>query len=149
MQLQGNEKKLLDLLRINSRLSAAELGRKLGLARSTIHMMLQKLEEKVIDSYTVTLKPEAESENGNIRCYVMITRDPKKTLEIEQALEKMPEVACLSTVAGSFDFIALIHADSHPHLDEILTKIAMMPGILKTETHIILSPKFDRRSCII
>ena len=145
MQLQDNEKKLLELLKVNSRLSAAELGRKLGLARSTIHMMLQKLEEKVIDSYTVTLKPEAES--GNIRCYVMITRDPKKSQEIEQALEKMPEVACLSTVAGSFDFIALVHTDTHPHLDEVLTQIAMMPGILKTETHIILSPKFDRRTC--
>ncbi|MFC7048313.1 Lrp/AsnC family transcriptional regulator [Emcibacter nanhaiensis] len=145
MQLQDNEKKLLELLKVNSRLSAAELGRKLGLARSTIHMMLQKLEEKVIDSYTVTLKPEAD--NGNIRCYVMITRDPKKSQEIEQALENMPEVACLSTVAGSFDFIALVHADTHPHLDEVLTKIAMMPGILKTETHIILSPKFDRRTC--
>ncbi|WP_321395003.1 Lrp/AsnC family transcriptional regulator [Emcibacter sp.] len=144
MKLQDNEKKLLSLLKINSRLSAAELGRKLGLARSTIHMMLQKLEEKVIDCYTITLKPEAQG--GTIRSYVMVTRDPKKTQEVEKALEQIPEVACLSTVAGNYDFIALVHTDSHPHLDEILTRIAMMPGIIKTETHIVLSAKFDRRA---
>lgn len=67
MKLQDSEKKLLDLLKINSRMSAAELGRKLDLARSTIHMMLTRLEEKVIDCYTVRLKGEAL--NNDARCY--------------------------------------------------------------------------------
>ena len=56
MQLQEKEQQLLDLLKINSRMSAAELGRQLDLARSTIHMMLSRLEDKIIDSYTVKLK---------------------------------------------------------------------------------------------
>jgi Lrp/AsnC family transcriptional regulator, leucine-responsive regulatory protein len=94
MQLQDKEKSLLDLLKINSRTSAAELGRKLGLARSTIHMMLSKLEDKVIDGYTIKLKSEALNEET--RCYVTITRDPKKSAFIEDALYNMAEVDCLA-----------------------------------------------------
>ena len=75
----------------------------------------------------------------------MITRDPKKTAEIEQALYDMPSVECLSTVAGAYDFIALVRTTTHAELDDVLTSIALLPGIIKTETHIILSPKFDRR----
>jgi Lrp/AsnC family transcriptional regulator, leucine-responsive regulatory protein len=142
MVLQDSEKKLLDLLKINSRTSAAELGRKLGLARSTIHMMLTRLEEKVIDGYTIKLKTEAL--DNDARCYVTITRDPKKTVQIEQALYNMSEVDCLATVAGSIDFMILVRTDNNQQMDSVLTNIAMLDGVINTESHIILSSKFNR-----
>lgn len=142
MELQDTEKKLLDLLKINSRMNAAELGRKLDLARSTIHMMLSRLEEKVIDCYTVRLKNEALTNDA--RCYVTITRDPKKSALIEQSLYNMPEVDCLATVAGSIDFMILVRTDNNQQMDTVLTNIAMLDGVINTESHIILSSKFNR-----
>jgi len=142
MTLQDNERKLLDLLKINSRMSAAELGRKMGLARSTIHMMLSKLEEKIIDSYTVKLKIASEAHHAS--CYVLITRDPKKAVEIEEKMRNMPEVESLVTVAGPYDFIATVCTENNHQMDRILTEIAMMDGITKTESHVILSSKFNR-----
>lgn len=142
MALQDNERNLLDLLRINSRMSAAELGRTLGLARSTIHMMLSKLEEKIIDSYTVKLKIAPEENHAS--CYVLITRDPKKAAQIEEKMRHMPEVESLVTVAGTYDFIATVCTENNHQMDRVLTEIAMMDGITKTESHIILSSKFNR-----
>lgn len=142
MILQKTEKKLLDLLKINSRMSAAELGRKLNLARSTVHMILGKLEDKVIDCYTVKLKTEALTNDA--RCYVTITRDPKRSAQIEDSLYNMPEVDCLATVAGSIDFMILVRTDNNQEMDSVLTKIAMLDGVIKTESHIILSSKFNR-----
>ncbi|MBL4767426.1 MAG: Lrp/AsnC family transcriptional regulator [Rhodobacteraceae bacterium] len=142
MQLQEKEQQLLDLLKINSRMSAAELGRQLDLARSTIHMMLSRLEDKIIDSYTVKLKNH-EAETQSI-CYVLITRDPKKAMEIEQKMHQLAEVDSLVTVAGLYDFIALVRTSGNQHMDRVLTEIAMMDGIIKTESHIILSEKFNR-----
>ena len=142
MNLQKNEKQLLDLLKINSRMSAAELGRKLNLARSTIHMMLSKLEDKIIDSYTVKLKSDIL--NGDTRCYVTITRDPKKSAQIEDSLYNMAEVDCLATVAGNINFMILVRTADHQQMDEVLTNIAMLDGVLKTESHMILSSKFNR-----
>lgn len=142
MQLQENEQQLLDLLKINSRMSAAELGRQMDLARSTIHMMLARLEEKVIDSYTIKLKSNA-SENQSV-CYVLITRDPKKAKDIEEKMNLIAEVDSLVTVAGLYDFIALVRTNGNQHMDRVLTEIAMMDGIIKTESHIILSEKFNR-----
>ena len=130
------------MLKINSRTSAAELGRRLDLARSTIHMMLTRLEKKVIDGYTIKLKSEAL--DNDARCYVTITRDPKKSGLIEEALYNMPEVDCLATVAGSIDFIILVRTDNNQQMDSVLTKIAMLDGVLNTESHIILSSKFNR-----
>lgn len=143
MELQENEQQLLDLLKINSRMSAAELGRQLGLARSTIHMMLGRLEDKIIDSYTVKLKQHGAENQSS--CYVLITRDPKKAKEIEEKMHAMAEIDSLVTVAGLYDFIALVRTDGNHHMDRVLTDIAMMDGIIKTESHIILSEKFDRR----
>jgi len=142
MELQGNEKQLLDLLKINSRMSAAELGRKLGLARSTIHMMLGKLEDKIIDGYTIKLKSDALDNDS--RCYVTITRDPKKSALIEDSLYNMAEVDCLATVAGNINFMILVRTQNHQQMDEVLTNIAMLDGVLKTESHMILSSKFNR-----
>lgn len=142
MELQDSERKLLDLLKINSRMSAAELGRKLGMARSTVHMMLSRLEDKIIDGYTVKLKSEALSNDA--RCYVTITRDPKKSAQIEEALYNMPEVDCLSTVAGSIDLMIHVRTENNQQLDMVLTKIAMLDGVINTESHIILSSKFNR-----
>jgi len=142
MPLQDKEQQLLDLLRVNSRMSAAELGRQLDLARSTIHMMLARLEDKIIDSYTVKLKRNA-AENKSI-CYVLITRDPKKAPHIEEKMRAMAEIESLVTVAGLYDFIALVRTNGNSHMDRILTDIAMMDGIIKTESHIILSEKFNR-----
>lgn len=143
MPLQEKEQHLLNLLKINSRMSAAELGRQLGLARSTIHMMLARLEEKIIDSYTVKLK-NTDVENQT-SCYVLITRDPKKAADIEEKMRAMAAIDSLTTVAGQHDFIALVRTDNTQHMDRILTEIALMDGIIKTESHIILSEKFDRR----
>lgn len=143
MPLQEKEQQLLDLLKINSRMSAAELGRQLDLARSTIHMMLTRLEGKIIDSYTVKLKSHASETQST--CYVLITRDPKKAREIEEKMREMAEVDSLVTVAGLYDFIALVRTSGNQHMDRVLTEIAMMDGIIKTESHIILSEKFNRR----
>ena len=143
MQLQEKEQQLLDLLKINSRTSAAELGRQLGLARSTIHLMLSRLEEKMIDSYTVKLK-DLNSENQSV-CYILITRDPKKSKDIEEKMRAIAEIESLVTVAGLYDFIAKVTTDGNQHMDRILTDIAMMDGIIKTESHIILSEKFNRK----
>lgn len=123
-------------------MSAAELGRQLNMARSSIHMMLGRLEEKVIDCYTVKLRAENEDEES--RCYVTITRDPKKTKHIEEALYNMSEVDCLATVAGSIDFMILVRTANNQQMDEVLTSIAMLDGVTKTESHIILSSKFNR-----
>lgn len=142
MDLQKSEKKLLDLLKINSRMSAAELGRQLNLARSTIHLMLSRLEEKIIDCYTVKLKTEAL--DNDARCYVTITRDPKKSSQIEDALYNMAEVDCLATVAGSIDLMLLVRTDNNQQMDVVLTNIAMLDGVIGTESHIILSSKFNR-----
>lgn len=143
IDLQENEKRLLDLLKINSRMSAAELGRKLGLARSTIHMMLTKLEDKIIDSYTIRLKKDPAGNKPG--CYVLITRDPKRSTEIEVKMHAMAEVVSLVTVAGPYDFIALVCTEDYQSMDSVLTAISMMDGIIKTESHVILSTKFDRQ----
>ena len=142
LKLSQSEKKLLDLLKINSRMSAAELGRKLNLARSTIHTMLIRLEEKVIGCYTIKLKDA--SIDSDSRCYVTITRDPKKSAQIENALYNMAEVDCLATVAGPIDFMVLVRTDNNQKMDTVLTNIEMIDGVMKTESHIILVSKFNR-----
>ena len=75
MKLKSNERLILEQLQMNSRLTASEISRKLNIARSTVNIIISRLEENVIDTFTVTLKEDIS--DTFVNCYVMITSNPK------------------------------------------------------------------------
>ena len=141
MQLSSNEQAVLDQLKLNSRLTSTEISRKLNIARTTVNQIITRLEEKIIDNYSVTLKEDVLM--SSVNCYVLINSDPKNH-ETLGKLEKIPEINALKSVAGRTDLIPIVHTDTHQKLDDLLVKIARIDGILNTETLILLSSKFTR-----
>ena len=57
----------------------------------------------------------------------------------------MPEVVSLHTVSGRYDIVALVHARSPSDMDGVLDRMGTKPGVVRTESAIILSTKLDRR----
>ena len=135
--------KLIALLRANAREPAASLARKLGLARSTVQERIARLErEGTIKGYTVRLGDEAESRK--LRAIVMISADPKQADRVTAELKRMPEVRSLSAVAGAYDMMALVEAETTARMDASLDRIGKAAGVARTVSSIILSEKFAR-----
>lgn len=147
-QLPGSLRDQLDrdlvvLLQQNARESAANLARKLGVARTTVLARIGRLErDGVIVGYTVRLRQDA-AEQG-VHAYVGITTQQKSGRDVTRQLSKIPELRQLSSVSGEFDYIAQLVADSTSRLDALLDHIGEIEGVLKTNTSVVLALRVDR-----
>lgn len=143
MPERDTDARLIALLRANAREPAASLARKLGLARSTVQERIARLERNgTIKGYTVRLSGEAETRK--LRAIVMISADPKQADRVGAELKRMPEVRSLSAVAGAYDMMALVEADTTAKMDASLDRIGKAAGVARTVSSIILSEKFVR-----
>jgi DNA-binding Lrp family transcriptional regulator len=143
IRLDATDQALLALLRDNARTPTADLARKLKLSRTTVQSRLARLErERVIAGYTVTVDPQAEA--GQVRAHILITLEPRKSLAIETALRRIPELRTLHSVSGPFDLIAIVAASSIGELDHLIDRIGALDGVERTTSAIVLSTRIDR-----
>ena len=141
--LDDTDRALLALLRDNARASAADLARRLKLARTTVQSRIARLErERVIVGYTVVTPDEAEA--ALVRAHVLITARPKQSAGIEAALRRIPELRTLHSVSGPFDLIAVLAAESIGVLDRLIDRIGALDGVERTTSAIVLSTRIAR-----
>lgn len=138
------DRRLIALLQADARTAAADLARRLGVARTTVLARIARLEKQgVIVGYTVRLGRE-EGEAG-VEAYVGITVQPRAGPLVTQRLASLPELRQLCSVSGEADYLALLHADSPARLDALLDEIGAFEGVLKTTTSVVLARRIDRR----
>ena len=131
------------MLQANARESAADLARKLGVARTTVLSRLARLEQqKVIVGYTVRLGQDAQG--PTLHAYVGVKVQPKSGKAVTRRLQAMPEVRQLCSVSGEFDYVAWLRADTPERLDALLDEIGNVDGVEKTTTSIVLAKRIDR-----
>lgn len=137
------DRNLIALLQANARENAANLARKLGVARTTVLARLARLEErKVIVGYTVRLAQDAQG--AALQAYVGITVQPKSGRDVTRRLSRMPEVQQLCAVSGEYDYVAWLRAETPERLDALLDEIGEVEGVVKTTTSIVLAKRIDR-----
>jgi DNA-binding Lrp family transcriptional regulator len=143
MKIDETDRLLLALLRENARASTSELGRRVGLSRTTVQGRLERLERNgVIAGYTVKLGDEQE--RGQIRAHILITALPKFSAKVEVELKRVIEVRKLYSVSGAHDLIALVEAPSIEAMDRAIDRIGALDGVERTVSSIILSTRIDR-----
>ena len=143
MTVSTKDRQLLALLAENARMPTAALARRLGVARTTVHTRLERLErEGVIAGYGVRLSDSYE--RGLIRAHVMIVVKAKALGAVVQALQDLAEVTAVRSVSGGFDLIDDVAAPSISELDRTIDLIGEVEGVEKTQSSIILSTRFRR-----
>ncbi len=143
MTLDDLDRRLIALLQANARAGAADLARRLGVARTTVLARLARLERQgTVIGYTVRLAA-LEGEAG-VEAYVGIRTEPKLAREVTQRLAQIAELRQLCSVSGEFDYLALLRAPSTTRLDALLDEIGAIEGVLKTTTSVVLARRIDR-----
>ncbi|MDR6869268.1 DNA-binding Lrp family transcriptional regulator [Bosea sp. BE125] len=143
MTIDQTDRLLLVLLTENARAPVAELGRKLGLSRTTVQSRIERLERRgVIAGYTARLSDDHEK--GLVKAHVLITAMPKLAPKVEAELRRIPEVRTLHSVSGHFDMIAIVVAPSIGELDQLIDRIGGLEGVERTMSSIILSTRIER-----
>jgi DNA-binding Lrp family transcriptional regulator len=121
----------------------AELGRKLGLSRTTVQSRIERLERRgIIAGYTARLSEDYEK--GQVKAHVLITALPKLAVRVETELRRIPEIRTLHSISGQFDMIAVVVAPSIGELDGLIDRIGALEGVERTMSSIILSTRIER-----
>jgi len=66
--------------------------------------------------------------------YVLVVTEVGKENEIAGSLSKIKGVTEAKTVYGEFDVVARIEAQNLKEVDEIITSLRKIPGIIRTVT---------------
>jgi len=143
MTLDDLDRRLLALLQADARTPAADLARRLGVARTTVLARLARLEKTgVIVGYTVRLARDEGA--AAVEAYVGIGVQPRAGAGVTARLASLPELRQLSSVSGEWDYLALLRAESTARLDAVLDEIGGFEGVLRTTTHVVLARRIDR-----
>ena len=136
--LDDLDRRLLSLLRANSRESVVNLARRLGVTRATVDTRLRRLVESgVIVGFSVRVRDAAAA--SVVRAIMLIAVEGRNTREVIRSLRGVPQIAALHTTNGRWDLVADISCDSLASFDETLGTIRGIEGIRDSETSILLS----------
>ena len=130
--------RLIALLRGDARAPVATLARKLGVARGTVQNRMARLEaDGTIAGYTIRLKPDIQDQQ--IRALMTIAVEGNQVDAVVKVLRGEPTVASLHSTNGRWDLVAELRTDSLASFDRVLAKISRTPGVLSSETSLLLT----------
>jgi len=135
------DRKLLNALARNARVSQAELSRLVGLSAPSVAERIRRLEEAgIIEGYTVRINPQALG--LPIAAWLRIRPVPGALQTVASILEDLPDIVECDRVTGEDCFIARAHVPSMQALETLID--AIIPHAM-TNTSIIQSSPVKRR----
>ncbi len=137
------DQKLIGMLRLNARESVASLARGLNASRSTVQDRLTRLEKNgTIKGYRLELDEKTDSQL--IRSFVTVSVEPQKTNLIIPEIMTFHNVTSIHTVSGKFDLLVEVGTPDTQSMDKILDRLGEIPGVIRTESSIVLSTRLQR-----
>src|ERR671934_2450145 len=127
-----------------ARRSFQDIGRRVSLSAPAVKRRVDRLErEGVIRGYSATVDPAAFGWHTHafveLFCEGRMSGD-----EVRDAVASHPEVEGAYTIAGAPSAIIHVRAADTAHLEEALERIRETPGVLRTQTQVVLSTLFER-----
>lgn len=132
------DRRLLELLRVDARLSMAELGRRIGLSRTATLARVRHLEDRgVIRGYHADVRNAASGASHTAR--VGINVDTDDMAGYVRRLASFPELREAETVTGELDLIVRFAAPDAARLEVILDRMNAWPETVRTMTFVVLT----------
>lgn len=125
--------KIVDILRIDGRMSNREIGRRLQVSEGTVRGRLKRMRQAGV--VRITAVTDVRAIGKNVWGSIGIKVDRERLYEVAKALEEIEELSFVAVTLGLYDIIAFVVADSREQMLEILTdRIRSIPGVRRTET---------------
>lgn len=137
-QLDPTDRRLLALLQQDARMPVVAMANELGLSRATVSARIERLcRDGAIRRFTVELgAPDADD---LVRAVMLIELQGPQARGVAARLRRMRQVAELHSTNGAWDLVARIEAASLAEFDRVLGDIREIPGVLNSETCLLLS----------
>ena len=138
MKLEETDKKILNIIVENSRLSLRQIAKKAGVSVATVMHHIKALEkEGIIRKYTAKLDYEKMGYDVEVMIEIRVSKG--RLLDVEKKIAMDPNVFAVYDVTGAFDAVVLARFPSRRKMDNFLKKIQTYEFVERTETKLILN----------
>lgn len=141
------EKKILDILRSNSRLSDEEMAVMLGTTTDVIRNTINDLEARgVIIGYSTLIDWE-KAEYEAVIAYIEVKVTPQRGQGFDRVAERIyqyPQVSACSLMSGGFDLFVVVEGKTMKEVALFVAeKLAPIESVLSCATHFVLKKYKD------
>jgi Lrp/AsnC family transcriptional regulator, leucine-responsive regulatory protein len=144
--MDAKDRKILALLEGDGRLGFGDIGRHVGLAASSVHDRVRKLERQgVIRGYKARL--DHARAGLPITAIVSLSLSPASPTDIPAKIAEFPLVQSCYSVAGDNSYALLVRAGSTTDLEELLDELRAKLEVT-TRATIVLSTPFEDRPVV-
>ncbi|MGA8044949.1 MAG: Lrp/AsnC family transcriptional regulator [Dermatophilaceae bacterium] len=140
--MEPTDRRIVDLLRQDGRLSFTDLGKQLGLSTSAAHQRVRRLEERgVITGYTARI--DAAKVGLPITAFISVTPvDPAAPDDIPDRLRELNEIEACHSVAGDESYILKVRVAGPGGLEDLIARIRAVAAV-STRTTVVLSTPWE------
>ena len=140
--MEDLDRRIVDLLRTDGRMSYTDLGKAMGLSTSAVHQRVRRLEERgVIKGYAAVVDHDAL--DLPLTAFVSITPlDPAAPDDIPERLRGVSEIEACHSVAGEENYILKARVRTPGDLEDLLARIRATANV-STRTTVVLSTPWE------
>jgi DNA-binding Lrp family transcriptional regulator len=131
--------KILDALQKDARQTYTSIGKRLGIAHSTVYDRIRRMEQQgVIKKYTALVDAEKAGAKG-IMAIMTVYTDPKESEKVAEKLSETPQVLEVYTsLSEELLIMAKVIEENQESLHAfIASSVAPLPGVLRIRTSIV------------
>ena len=135
------DKKILELLQENARLSNKEIAEKIGLSVTPTYERIKKLEnEGVIEKYVAILNEEKTGNELTVFCMINLVDQSRNTFNaVEKILKKNPQITSIYSITGAYGYILkIIVKDIKAFNEFVVNELANIKQINRFESMVAL-----------
>lgn len=137
------DRRLIAYLDGNARASTSDIARALGVARTTVHERMARLERNgTISGYTVTLTKNPFE--AYAKCFLLFNIDRALANDIVNSLKRFPEIKTCHVVTGEADLVCTCEAPQLEDIDALVTELSGERGVRSIRSSVIMATRIDR-----
>lgn len=140
--VEDQDRRIVDLLRADGRMSYTDLGKAMGMSTSAVHQRVRRLEERgVIKGYAAVVDHTAL--DLPLTAFISITPlDPAAPDDIPDRLSDIPELEACHSVAGEENYILKARVRTPANLEDLLARVRATANVA-TRTTVVLSTAWE------
>ena len=139
INLDHIDKQILAILQQEGRDSASHIATEIGMSVPAVTDRIRKLKEsKVITGFQAIIDPRMIGLDVSA-LITIISESSDHYTEVVECAKNASEVIQCFTTTGNGSHVLVVQAENTSSLEKLLRKIQSWPGVMRTETQIILS----------
>jgi Lrp/AsnC family leucine-responsive transcriptional regulator len=136
------DRRIVDLLAKDGRISYTDLGRALGMSTSAVHQRVRRLEQRgIVKGYTARLDHQALGRQ--LTAFISVTPlDPAAPDDIPDRLREITQIEECHSVAGDENYILKVRVATPTQLEELIATVRGVAHV-STRTTVVLSTPWE------